>query len=59
MNKNWIEIGISTGLVLLMIVLILGAQIFMPVELRSSCFALTVLFFMIAMGLAGMKLMDI
>jgi hypothetical protein len=58
-NKNWIEIGISTGLVLLMIALILGAQMVMPVELRSSCFALTVLLFMIAMGLAGMKLVDI
>lgn len=58
MKKNWIEIGISTGLVLLMIALIVGVQIAFPAEFRSSGFALIVLLFMVAMGLAGVKLTD-
>ena len=59
MKKNWLEIGISSGLVFLMIVLILAAQLALPAELRSSAFALIVLLFMVAMGLAGLRLMDI
>lgn len=59
MKKNWLEIGISSGLVFLMIVLILGAQMALPAELRSSAFALIVLLFMVAMGLAGLRLMDL
>ncbi|MEI6102579.1 MAG: hypothetical protein WCP70_01405 [Methanothrix sp.] len=59
MKKNWLEIGLSTGLVFLMIVLILGAQITLPAELRSSSFALIVLLFMVAMGLVGLKLVDL
>ncbi|MDD1736724.1 MAG: hypothetical protein LUQ21_04635 [Methanothrix sp.] len=58
MKKNWLEIGISSGLVFLMIVLILGAQMALPAELRSSAFALIVLLFMVAMGLFGLRLMD-
>ncbi len=58
MKKNWLEIGLSTGLVFLVVVLILGAQIALPAELRSSSFALIVLLFMIAMGLVGLKLVD-
>jgi len=42
-----------------MIVLILAAQMALPAELRSSGFALIVLLFMVAMGLAGLKLMDL
>jgi len=57
-KKNWLEIGLSTGLVFLMIILILGAQIALPVELRSASFALIVLLFMVAMGLVGLKLVD-
>ena len=57
-KKNWLEIGISSGLVFLMIVLILGAQMALPAELRPSGFALIVLLFMVAMGLAGLKLVD-
>lgn len=57
-KKNWIEIGISTGLVLIMIALILVVQIAFPAEFRSSGFALIVLLFMVAMGLAGVKLTD-
>ena len=58
MKKNWLEIGLSTGLVVLMIVIILGAQIALPAELRSSSFALIVMLFMVAMGLVGLKLVD-
>ncbi len=58
MKKKWLEIGLSTGLVFLMIALILGAQIVLPAELRSSSFALIVLLFMVAMGFVGLKLMD-
>jgi len=57
-KKNWLEIGISSGLVFLMIILILGAEMALPAELRSSGFALIVLLFMIAMGLVGLKLVD-
>ena len=57
-KKNWMEIGISTGLVLLMIALILAVQIAFPAELRSSGFALIVLLFMVAMGLAGVRLTE-
>ncbi len=59
MKKNWLEIGLSTGLVFLMIVLILGAQMVFPAELRSSSFALIVLLFMVAMGFVGLKLVDL
>ena len=59
MNKKWLEIGLSTGLVFLMVVLILAAQIALPAELRSSSFALIVLLFMVAMGLVGLKLVDL
>ncbi len=48
----------STGLVFLMIVLILGAQLVLPVELRPSSFALIILFFMVAMGFLGLRLVD-
>ncbi|MFZ2472090.1 MAG: hypothetical protein WAW52_09150 [Methanothrix sp.] len=58
MKKNWLEIGLSTGLVFLMVGLILLAQIALPAELRSSSFALIVLLFMVAMGLVGLKLVD-
>jgi hypothetical protein len=57
-KKNWLEIGISSGLVLIMIVLILGAQMALPAELRSSGIALIVLLFIVAMGLVGLKLVD-
>ena len=58
-NKKWLEIGLSTGLVFLMVVLILAAQIALPAELTSSSFALIVLLFMVAMGLVGLKLVDL
>jgi hypothetical protein len=57
-KKNWLEIGLSCGLVFLMIVLIMGAQIALPVELRSTSFALIVLLFIAAMGFVGLRLVD-
>jgi fucose permease len=57
-NKKWLEIGISTGLVFLMIVLILGAQLIIPAEQRSSSFALIVLLFIAAMGFVGLRFVD-
>ncbi len=56
-EKKWLEIGISTGLVLLMIALMLMVQLTVPVEARSAGFALVMLLFMVAMGFAGVKLM--
>ena len=58
MKKIWLEVGMSTGLVLLMIALILVVQITLPAGLRSTGFALIVLLFMAAMGLVGLKLVD-
>ena len=55
-KKNWLEIGMSTGLVFLMIVLILGTQLALPVGLRSPSFALIVLLFVVTMGFRGLKL---
>ena len=59
MIKKWLEIGISTGLVLLMIFLMLAVQLAFPEELRSQGFVLVVLLFMVSMGFAGIKLMDV
>lgn len=53
-----LEIGTSTGLVLVMIVLILIAQIALPAGLRSTGFVLTVLLFIVAMGVVGVRLVD-
>lgn len=58
MEKKWLEIGISTGLVLLMIVLLLVVQLTAPPGARSSGFALVMLLFMVAMGFAGVRLLE-
>lgn len=57
-EKKWLEIGISTGLVLLMVALMLVVQSTAPVEARSPGFALVMLLFMVAMGFAGVRLME-
>jgi hypothetical protein len=57
-KKIWLEIGISTGLVFLMIALILIVEIAFPMGLKSSSFALIVLLFMAAMGFVGVKFAD-
>jgi len=48
----------STGLVLLMIVLILIVQMALPAGLKATGFALIVLLFIAAMGVVGIRLVD-
>jgi len=57
-KKNWLEIGISSGLVFLMIALIMAVDLAFPAEMRPAGFALIVLLFVLAMGLVGLKLID-
>ncbi len=58
MKKNRFEIGISAGLVAMMIVLILIVSMVAPVGLKSAGYSLVVLLFMALMGFAGIKLID-
>ncbi len=58
MEKKHLEIGISTGLVLLMIALLLLVQMIAPAGTRAAGFALAMLLYMILMGFAGVKLLD-
>ena len=57
-KKNWLEIGISTGLVLLMILMLVVVNLSVPAEFESVGFVLIMLFFIIVMGFAGIKLAD-
>jgi hypothetical protein len=57
-EKKWLEIGVSTGLVLMMILLMLAVQLVAPSELRSPGTVIVMLIFMAAMGLAGIRLLD-
>ncbi|HNX39847.1 MAG TPA: hypothetical protein PKK11_04630 [Methanothrix sp.] len=58
MKKNWQEIGISSGLVFLMIGSIMAVDLSFPAGIRPMGFALIVPLFMVAMGLVGLKLID-
>ncbi len=58
MEKKHLEIGISAGLVAMMIALMLIVQIAAPQEVKSAGFALVMLLFMVVMGLAGVRLLD-
>jgi hypothetical protein len=58
MEKKHLEIGISAGLVAMMIALMLIVQIAAPQGVRSAGFAIVMLLFMTAMGLAGVRLLD-
>ncbi|VVB65345.1 Uncharacterised protein [uncultured archaeon] len=58
MEKKHFEIGISAGLVAMMIALMLIVQITAPQGVRSAGFAIVMLLFMIVMGLAGVRLLD-
>jgi hypothetical protein len=58
-NKKMLEIGVSTGLVLLMITLIVLVEMTFPIGLKSTGVAMIVIFFIIAMGFAGVKLVGI
>ena len=59
MKKNRLEIGVSAGLVALMILLILTVSIVAPAGLKTAGYSLVVLLFMVLMGFAGIKLIDI
>jgi len=58
MEKKHLEIGISAGLVAVMIALLLIVQMVAPQGVRSTGFAIVMLLFMIIMGLAGVRLLD-
>ncbi len=58
MEKKLMEIGLSTGLVLLMALMMLVVRLALPEGIRATGFALVVLIFMILMGLAGFKLQE-
>jgi uncharacterized protein YhhL (DUF1145 family) len=58
LEKKHLEIGISTGLVLLMIALMLLVQLTAPPGTKAAGFAFIMLLFMILMGLAGVRLID-
>lgn len=59
MKKKELEVAVSVGLLALMIVLILLVSIAAPTGFKSAGYSLVVLLFMILMGLAGIKLIDI
>ena len=58
MAKKSLEIGVSAGLVLAMIILLLIVQLIAPVGLKSVGYILVIVLFIMTMGLAGFKLMD-
>ncbi len=58
MNKNWLEIGSSAGLVAMMSVLILIVSVAAPPGLKNAGYSLVILLFMVLMGFAGIKLID-
>lgn len=59
MSKKSLEIGMSCGLVFLMIALMIVVQMAAPEPLRPAGFVLAVLAFILLMGGAGFKLMNI
>lgn len=58
MEKKWLEIGVSAGLVLLMILLMIAVQMVAPAELSAPGIVLVMLLYMASMGLAGTRLLD-
>jgi len=56
-NKS-LEIGVSAGLVALMIVLLVMVEIAAPAEMRSFGYAIVTALFIVLMGLVGLKLVD-
>jgi hypothetical protein len=58
MEKKHLEIGISAGLIATMIALMLIVQIAAPQGVRSAGFVVVMLLFMMVMGLAGVRLLD-
>ena len=58
MEKKHLEIGISTSLVLLMAALMLAVEMAAPSGTKATGFVIVMLSFMIVMGFAGVKLLD-
>lgn len=58
MDKKSMEIGYSTGLVLLLIILMIGIQLAVPQSLRPTGFVAAMALFMLLMAAAGMKLIN-
>jgi hypothetical protein len=58
MEKKHLEIGISTALVLLMVAAMLAVEMVAPFGTKSPGFVIIMLLFMIAMGFAGVKLIE-
>jgi len=58
MEKRVLEIALSSGLVFMLIILLLAVQLAVPPAMVSTGFVLAILFFIILMGAAGVKLMD-
>jgi hypothetical protein len=58
MEKKHLEIGISAGLIATMIALMLIVQIAAPQGVRSAGFVIVMLLFMMVMGFAGVRLLD-
>jgi hypothetical protein len=58
MEKKWLEISVSTGLVLLMIALMLVVEVVAPAGMKSTGFVLATLVFIVLMGFSGLKLIE-
>lgn len=59
MSKKSLEIGVSCGLVFLMIALMIMVQLAAPESLQPAGFVFAVLAFMLLMGGAGFRLLDV
>jgi len=53
-----VEIGVSSGLVALMIILLLVVEMAAPAGMRSIGYALVTALFITLMGLAGLKIAE-
>ena len=59
MSKKKMEIGVTTVLVFIMIALMVLFHVILPESLRSAGVILSILLFMVLMGGAGIRLMEI
>jgi uncharacterized membrane protein YccC len=59
MSKKSLEIGVSCGLVFLMIALMILVQTAAPEPLRPAGFVLSVMVFIFLMGGAGFRLINV
>jgi uncharacterized protein YhhL (DUF1145 family) len=59
MSKKSLEIGVSCGLVFLMITLMILVQLAAPEPLQPAGFVFAVLAFMLLMGGAGFRLLNV